>query len=390
MKNSLPLAAALALASALAAGAASCGGETVLKELCASDTECIDSHEGNPNWFCHDRGQCACLNDDACHDNEHCNALDAGGDGLCHPNRLCDLNSDCKAGERCGPDGVCRAGCVNDLQCELGKICDPISQVCKDGCWTHGDCKLRQACMCKSPSGEFDEACVCDNPEHEGCSPGRCIPDVCPDKSFCDYGELCLPGEDGQKHCVKDDRGPYCEKCTATPGETTFCGSKGPNFCLVDTNDPARRANFCGVDCDDNQECPNGYDCVDVLQLTQQTCSGSSQCVPPPSAPGCEEDEDCPSGAQCVNGLCAGMCFGSEGGTRGFCSCVTDDECPQDTCGTDRRCNITRKPCIPGPADSCRGAILCVNDGFAGYCRIGSNCAPADGLSCAEVRAGVK
>lgn len=393
MKNSLLMAAAIALASALAGGAASCGNEPVLQALCASDQECIDSHEGNPEWFCHDRGQCACRNDDACLENEHCDTLDGGGDGLCHPDRLCELNRDCPPGQRCGPDGVCRAGCVNDLQCQLGQICDVIAQVCRPGCRTHGDCELRSACMCKDTTGRYTVACECDLEDPSGCEIGQCRADVCPDKTFCDYGELCQAREgdaSGERRCVKDERGKYCEPCTISPGELTYCGNKGPDFCLVDTNDPARLANFCGVDCDQGQECPNGYECTDVLRLTQQTCTSSAQCVPPPSAFGCTTAEDCPAGSQCAGGRCAGLCYGQEGGTRGFCSCVTDEECPQDTCGNDRRCNITRKPCIPGPADSCRGAIRCVNGGNGGYCRIGSNCAPADGLSCAEARAGVK
>ena len=95
--------------------------------------------------------------------------------------------------------------------------------------------------MCPGISGNYAEGCVCDSENRADCDVGRCVSDACPDKTFCDYGELCVPGDDGRKHCQKDDRGRYCESCSATPGEDTFCGSKGPDFCLVDQNDPARK-----------------------------------------------------------------------------------------------------------------------------------------------------
>jgi hypothetical protein len=373
-----------ALAAALTA-AASCG-EDRLTQLC-TDAACVASHDGNPHWYCQSPQLCGCANDDACAAGEHCNAADAGGDGRCHPDRLCEVNADCSSGEACGTDGVCRRGCVDDLQCNLGHVCDRLTSTCVPGCWSHADCALRSACVCDGDAG----FCGCADPSKGDCPRGQCVTGVCPDKTFCDYGELCQPDARGIPRCVKDDRGRYCVKCRrATGDESNLCDSPGPDFCLVDTSDPTRRGNFCGVDCDEGQECPNGYACHDILRLTQQICSGSSQCAPTPYAPHCSSDDDCPSGARCTGGgVCAGSCVIRESAASGFCSCVVDDECPQDSCGSDRRCNITRKPCTPGANDSCAGVIRCVNDGTRGYCRIGRNCTPDGGLNCAEIQAGV-
>jgi hypothetical protein len=378
----LPLAAALC---ALAA-AASCG-EDRLDSLC-TDAECVSRHDANPSWYCADRRGCVCSGDGACLHEEHCDTIETGGDGSCHPDRPCDFNADCPPGQRCGPDGVCRTGCLDDLQCALGTVCERITGRCVEGCWNHADCQLREACVCDGAAG----FCGCADPEGGGCKVGRCVPGVCPDKTFCDYRELCLPDGEGVPRCVKDERGRYCDRCTRVPGdEANRCDTPGPDFCLIDTSDPTRRGSFCGVDCDEGQECPNGFACHDILRLTSQLCSGTSQCAPTPYAPTCAADADCPPGSRCTaGGVCAGTCVIRESASSGYCSCVVDDECPQDTCGADRRCNITRKPCIPGPADPCRGAIRCVNDGDRGYCRVGRNCTPDAGLNCAEIKAGVE
>src|SRR4051794_39399614 len=112
MTRSLPLAATLLLLSAVAAGSASCGDTTPVKPVCATDNECIQAHDSNPNWYCYERNQCACKNDEACQEREHCNAREAGGDGLCHPDRECETNADCGKGEKCGDDKICRKGCI--------------------------------------------------------------------------------------------------------------------------------------------------------------------------------------------------------------------------------------------------------------------------------------
>jgi hypothetical protein len=382
-----------ALGAILVSGV-SCKDDTVFRSLCASDQECIAEHDGNPNWACEKAiGDCVCTGDLACvGEDEHCETY-PGGDGRCHPNESCEWNEDCEGNTFCDvQDRHCRlTGCTDDLQCDLGELCDGISRTCTPGCWSHGDCSLGDVCMCQDTAGNPTPCPPCEGPDRTACGMGQCVADTCADKSFCRYGDLCVEPPEGSTDLATcesaiTDKKPFCSNCQASAGEVNRCGSLGPNFCLIDTSDPAGRASFCGVDCRDGQECPNGLSCRDVLILTEATCRGDAQCAPRPNAPDCTTDDECPAGARCEGGRCAGRCAVGEGGQAGFCTCVQDDDCPQQSCGSDSRCTITREPCTPGADDQCRGQIFCVNNGELGYCQIGRNCAPDEGISCSDVR----
>lgn len=403
--QSLALFALVAGLSALSS--ASCADKTVLRALCNSDQECIDLHDGNENWACDARaGDCVCTGDAACEAREHCEVRPKG-DGRCHPDRTCDWNSDCDGGFFCDTENkICRVtGCEVDRQCNLGEICDLVSRSCVPGCRSSGDCAtLGDACLCAGEGGE-PAPCVCDESSEEGrarCQAGVCTSDVCEDDSFCNYGDICEETEAGSKvrRCVKDTRGPFCQACEVSPGETKRCGVDGGNYCLLDQTAPG--LTFCGVNCmgdpgSPEASCPNGFSCRDVLVLTGTTCSNSAACKPFPSSPGCTietAEEDCGPGGQCAVpegetvGKCAGTCRFSESGQKGFCSCVTDDECPQQTCANGS-CTISGRRCTDD--DECRtgdGAIVCQNDGTIGYCFIGRNCAPDEGITCRDVGRG--
>lgn len=402
---SLLLCALVAGSSALLS--ASCGDTTKLRALCNSDVECIEKHDGNENWACDARvGDCVCTGDAACQAREHCETR-PGGDGRCHPDRTCDWNSDCEEGFFCDTENkICRlTGCEIDRQCDLGNVCDRTTRTCVPGCRSSGDCAtLGDACLCEDANGE-PVPCVCDETTELGratCPTGVCTSDTCADDTFCKYGERCVATESGGslKRCVKDLRGPFCDACEFSPGGANRCGDDPGNFCLVDSTQPG--ASFCGVNCmgdpgSEDTVCPNGFSCRDVLVLTGTSCSSQNACSPYPSAPTCTVetvDEDCPPGSQCIVeegetvGQCAGTCRVGEGSVTGFCTCVTDDECPQQTCSqgictySGRRCNDD---------DECRtgdGAIVCQNDGNIGYCFIGRNCAPDEGITCRDVRSG--
>src|SRR5690606_37115516 len=140
---------------------------------------------------------------------------------------------------------------------------------------------------------------------------------------------------------------PFCGNCVLEAGEVGVCGSEGPNFCLLDPSDPSGRSSFCGVDCSDNADCPNGFSCRDVLRLLGAPCTSRNQCVPADNAPTCVTDDDCRQfGAWCAGGKCAGECAIGEGNQMGFCGCVQNSDCPTQPCGADNRCTITRTFCV--------------------------------------------
>ncbi len=199
--------------------------------------------------------------------------------------------------------------------------------------------------------------------------------------SCCRYKELC--GADGG--CFSDfdvDLRPYCAPCPSGGGVDT-CGA-GANYCLR----AATGNSFCGADCARGQLCPAGYVCRDIaIVFTRFMCSAALPACPANASLPCSGPQDCRRGGTCTaQGLCAGVCAVAEGATIGRCSCLTDDDCAQDSCANGQ-CAISRAPCVTSA--NC-APIRCVDapgpDGTpAGKCLIGQNCAPAPGLTCSEV-----
>ncbi len=392
----------LALAALLGT---SCSDTPKFRSLCSSDQQCIDSHDGNPNWACDRKvGDCACTADAACMEQEHCEQR-PGGSGKCHPNRSCDWNQDCEGRSFCDTaSGFCRqTGCDVDSQCDLGNVCDRNTKTCMPGCRSHGDCATQgDVCLCSDGAGN-PVACSCDETTEEGralCQTGVCTSDTCADDTFCKYGEICVDPEPGGTlmRCIKDERGPFCDACELSVGTGQYrCGTKGANFCLQDTTTAS--GSFCGVDCSNDESCPNGFECRDVrVVFSKDACSSDAACGPSPSAPTCTEatvTEDCPPGARCVDGRCASWCAVSEGGSRGYCGCITDDDCAKQTCGVGGECTITGQRCA-SDADCSSGpnAIRCehvpssTTGRSIGRCWIGRNCAMEEGITCRDVHDG--
>ncbi len=300
-----------------------CSEEHGWRTYCFNDEDCPPGHRCDP-----DTGLCLCLEDWVCEVGEYC-----APDGICRPKMGCDTNRDCPEDMFCDTTtGNCieLGKCTKNEQCPLGEICSQTYFKCITGCVVSGDCPLGEVCR-----------------------EGKCKQGLCDDKSYCAYGQIC---DSVTETCLDDTRGPYCEKCKpGTVGDPYRCGP-GPNFCVMTNNDPSLEP-FCGVDCDDGQECPNGYGCHLIL-----------------IAPGgdCRSDQDCESGE----------CHINEGDEVGFCLCTQDSQCPNDYCDEfTMECAYTRKPCTPNGGE-CDRPIYCRD----GLCLIGRNCTPLEGLDCDDLR----
>jgi hypothetical protein len=246
----------------------------------------------------------------------------------------CDTNLDCPADTYCDTTtGNCIEAerCTQDKHCSIGQICTDFFQ-CVPGCRINGDCPLGQVCRSN-----------------------RCEAGLCEDKSFCDLGQLCDPQTNTCQDAYDELSAPYCRQCVPVGvGQPYSCG-EGPNFCIMTGNDPSLEP-FCGVDCSQGQECPNGYDCSLILRAAGGSCRG---------------DEECASG----------QCHINEGDDVGFCLCQSDAECPRDTCDDfSFRCTVTRRACTLAGGE-CDRPIYCIE----GLCLIGRNCTPIEGLRCSDV-----
>ncbi len=337
-------------------------------------------------------GQCYCRNELGCGANQTCNAS-----GFCQDKTGCEKNSDCGDPsllcETSSGTCIAKGRCASDLQCALGQVCDGDKGVCVVGCRSGSDCN-GSSCRCQN------ETCQCQGTsqlERMACSIGVCDATVCADDSFCRFGERCEGPTDGgvlgdggsaPRRCRSDydsDLRPYCDNCTSGGGTQT-CGI-GANYCLIDTR--RRGSPFCGADCAEGQSCPRGYSCQEVIVVSRrQSCSKANPTCAPDMRLSCSNDTECKHGGTCIKapgqatGACAGKCAIEEGDQAGFCSCQVDSDCAQDTC-SQGECTISRRRCI-NPED-CR-RIRCVDFEGGGGCFIGQNCAPANGLTCVEVR----
>ncbi|MCC7384067.1 MAG: hypothetical protein IT384_19650 [Deltaproteobacteria bacterium] len=388
---------------ALAISASACSGSESFTGQCTTSDDCP------VGAYCRSDGLCACRTDEACQEGEFCNRQ-----GVCQARTDCRSNVDCTETDFCdlsSGDCIPRTSCATDVHCIHGTVCQRGGSACVNGCYDDADCPLYS---------------VCERTGTSTSALGHCIANKCSDKTFCDYGSRCT-GET----CSPDPNPNHCAACNNQPGD---CGSAS-NFCLINSSyDPANPATgspyFCGVECDAQEDCPNGYGCGGVILLTQDQCTDTSQC----SGGGREciigEGEPrgyctCASDADCAFDSAPPACIGSCGGF-GITMCTSDNDCLASPCV--RQCQwpqgqacTSDAQCQPLPICApLGGQMICVTDGFTpcsraedclcsagscintgrpcttgaqcqlscqgGGCLLGAACAPNQGLLCPDVR----
>lgn len=353
---------------------------------CESDTDCGPAQRCDVN-----SGICLCAQDEACDVNEFCNQL-----GRCQPVLGCVNNDDCRRED--GTTNICDVNtgtcvelnaasfqCVVDSQCPYGAVC--AGNICTSGCHDSGDCILGQPCIngqCDPRPGACDSNFFCQNGQFcnvstTTCQTHRnvntlcrdCRPKLCFSNQECTGGATCV-GTDGfftPGQCDSCAGGPCLLDSSISPNNCSndnqcasladgaYCG-KQP--CFVDTDCAVGACQgadlfagvigecsqgtctrtFCGnASCNDqNDLCPKGYNCSQLITVDpRQSCTVG--------------DNTCQGGRQCS--------AGGENNVAGFCSCLTDADCPDGT--------------------------TCVNGGPNGFCLQGTTCGPANGLLCEDV-----
>ena len=131
-------------------------------------------------------------------------------------------------GEEC-IEGQCVAkSCATSEQCGIEQYCNEQS-VCAAGCKEDTDCMFGD---------------LCDT------TVNTCIEAECSDtRLHCGFGEFCSLAGD----CY-DAAGYYCQDCE----DDGDCGGNG-NICY---------GGYCGVTCETNKDCPNGYGCLAFQDLS--------------------------------------------------------------------------------------------------------------------------
>lgn len=269
-------------------------------------------------------GLCACRTDEACAEGEICNTQ-----GICQKRSACRSNAECDSAKFCDlASGNCieRTACGTDLHCLPGTVCGAANKRCENGCFDDADCPLYSIC---DRTGLTSTTAL-----------GNCLSGRCGDKTYCDYYENCTGGT-----CVRDPDPNLCRDCDP---QLDDCGNPR-NFCLINSGYDGRPENggpnFCGVECANQDDCPNGYQCGGVILLTQDQCTNDTQCGG--------------NGRRCILG---------EGDVRGFCTCVSDADCTIDQVPA-----ICQKSCGGLGIQPCQDNAEC----FSGNCQPTSCIAPS-------------
>jgi hypothetical protein len=317
-------------------------------------------------------GICLCAEDNACDAEEFCNL-----EGFCQPKLGCTANKDCRSDDR--PQDICDTTigecvtlgatkqCALDSHCPFGSYCDGAA--CIPGCRDNGDCALGDPCL----GGQCDP------------TPGACNAD-----GFCEFGESC---NQVTTSCVAHaDKALLCQSCQPQYSLLDPVPCDG-NSCLIDTSIPpqscsqdAQCSTLPGTNCLknpclENTDCPGGAVCEGASFFAPGECStgfcrkffcGSDSCDPDTNP--CPRGYQCStlitvSGAPCTNNTqCAqgsACLIGGENENQGFCSCVSNDDCPNDP--------------LSGVVSECQ------NPGPNGICVTGTTCGPTDGLLCEDL-----
>lgn len=206
-------------------------GECTALRQCERDVDCVSGS------FCNERGQCqpGCVNDISCSEGLVCQGL------RCAP--LCTGPSDCTAeGAVCESDGRCRipGGCQSSRDCtEPETYCDLNTLRCVDGC-------------------QIDDDCLDANKE---CVAGRCRPRGCSRNYQCSFGEVC----DVERSLCVMAEGRHCEAGCDPSASETSCGSGGQRCLSLQDAEENPLGDFCFEPCQpEPNECPQGYSCETI------------------------------------------------------------------------------------------------------------------------------
>jgi hypothetical protein len=302
----------------------------------------------------------------------------AGGSAMADFSAACTRDADCGTGRRCDtnvPTGYCYAECMNG-QCPAGASCvvggtdpdgNPVPSVCLKSCTMDSDCRMGLVCVTSGGVQVCEPRCTSD----EACESGTC--DLGTGKCTAqNVGAACTTATD----CTG---GLVCASGAAIPGG--YCTrSCGQDACPAGSTcvQYGESDSVCFKDCDMNNPCRMGYDCVEdvcVPRCTSNAGCGSGErcdvptgrCVeagPAPRAIGAA----CSTGTDCDSTTCVPLVSGgstADGG--GFCTadcsmsaCPGAGVCLANACGQSCTSNADCRDgwvCTPNPMG---GPSVCV------------------------------
>lgn len=338
-------------------------------QVCATDAQqwaagkhCVDPGPAEAGARCDGAGDCVsglCVDGRCeleCQTTSDCSsgecvqrALQNGAFALLCATSSCGCSSD----EVCLRDGSCtRAQSCLVESCPNGESC--VAGVCRVACSSGADCNSTESCTLSTPEAAYfcsQNNCACASDE-------VCVGDVCVAAAECRLDSECESGMCVAGQCRKpceiadDCDGQEC-LATVVDNEThLLCGSFGCGCDAKSWCDPSGAAPQCyhGTNCDD--ECDDGYACVQNLPANYFVGTAplveACQCSRPlECGRQCEVDDECAAGERCSE--------------RGTCapagSCEVNDDCAR---GQD--CVVAQSDVVAATANSSVALGTCVDD----------------------------
>jgi hypothetical protein len=270
----------------------------------------------------------------------------AGGRGACLSLMLtsvdgggCSPTSDtCPAGQFCGSDFICRAGCKGSADCTdpTRAKCDPARHQCV-ACAANSDCKAPQMC---SPSGTCTQPCTMSATcgAGESCCGGFCA-DTLTDPLNCN----------GCNQPCTGDKTLCCNGVCADPStDVANCGACN-NACSTLNGMAACSIGVCSWTCNsDFQHCAMGNTGCETASNSVDNCGGCGNVCTPTNATA----NSCSSGTSCSYTCASGFldCVKVGANTDG---CETSGNNVSSCGGCNNVCDTTHSLGATCPAGTC-------------------------------------
>jgi hypothetical protein len=165
----------------------------------------------------------------------------------------CVDNGNCHDGQACVEQTCQDVECLASIDCAFGNYCDleESAYECRSGCASNDDCPAGEEC---NLDDNECEAYGCRNTDLD-----------------CGLGQFC---DEDEGECY-DAEGEFCTSCDDDP---TDCGD---STCFSFNPDDRNHDNYCLAPCRVGEDdCPRGYDCVDVTEMGDYYCFADCTALP--------------------------------------------------------------------------------------------------------------
>ncbi len=184
--------------------------------------------------------------------------------------------SDRRGGEVCFDSADCATD-EEQLQACIDARCEAVD------CLSSADCEVGTICAAESGEYRCEAGCNSDSDCLAGssCEDGACAPYGCRSTLLdCGFGEECNP----DTGACQPTTGPHCTECSLV--NNTWDDGGTPTTCddvLLASSECGGTGSFCMnyyegrpvcyVGCNDQSECPGGYQCSIVIRPLPSGCS---------------------------------------------------------------------------------------------------------------------